>query len=277
MTKTINIRGELLDLSTPLVMGILNVTPDSFYIGSRTQGETDVLKRVEEILLQGGTIVDIGAQSTRPSSQFLSSEDEGSRLLPALKAINREFPEAILSVDTFYSDVAKIAVQDYGVAVVNDVSGGNLDAVMFQVVADLGVPYILMHMRGTPQTMQQQTQYNDLIPDIAYYFSEKVALLRQLGVNDIILDPGFGFSKDVSQNYELMRYLDFFENFELPLLVGVSRKSMVTKFLEVTSAEALTGTTVLNTVALMNGADILRVHDVREACQAVKIVQQLMD
>lgn len=275
MKKTINIKGELLDLSTPVVMGILNITPDSFYEGSRKQNEVDILKRVEEIILQGGTIVDIGAQSTRPSSQFLSSEEEIERLSPALSAINREFPNVILSVDTFHADVAKVCVQDYGVAIVNDISGGNLDVDMFQTVADLHVPYILMHMRGTPQTMQKLNNYDDLIQNIAYYFSEKVAHLHRLGVNDIILDPGFGFSKDVSQNYELMRHLNFFENFELPLLVGISRKSMITSFLEVASSEALNGTTVLNTYALMNGANILRVHDVKEAYEAIKITEQL--
>nr|WP_297164653.1 dihydropteroate synthase [uncultured Dysgonomonas sp.] len=275
MKKTINIKGELLDLSTPVVMGILNITPDSFYEGSRKQNEVDILKRVEEIILQGGTIVDIGAQSTRPSSQFLSSEEEIERLSPALSAINREFPNVILSVDTFHADVAKVCVQDYRVAIVNDISGGNLDVDMFQTVADLHVPYILMHMRGTPQTMQKLNNYDNLIQNIAYYFSEKVAHLHRLGVNDIILDPGFGFSKDVSQNYELMRHLNFFENFELPLLVGISRKSMITSFLEVASSEALNGTTVLNTYALMNGANILRVHDVKEAYEAIKITEQL--
>lgn len=275
MGKTINSKGELLDLSTPVVMGILNITPDSFYEGSRKQTVADILKRVEEILLQGGTMVDIGAQSTRPSSQFLSSEEELKRLSPALSAINKEFPDAVLSIDTFYADVAKVCVKDYNVAIVNDISGGELDSDMFQTVADLQVPYILMHMRGTPQTMQQLNTYTDLIQDIVYYFSEKVAHLRQLGVNDIILDPGFGFSKDVSQNYKLMGHLSFFENFELPLLVGISRKSMVTNFLEVASSEALNGTSVLNTYALMNGANILRVHDVKEACEAVKIVEQL--
>lgn len=275
MVKTINIQGELFDLSTPVVMGILNITPDSFYEGSRKQSVADILKRVEEILLQGGAIIDIGAQSTRPSSQFLSSEEEIKRLSPALSAINKEFPEAVLSIDTFHADVARVCVKDYNVAIVNDISGGNLDPDMFQTVADLHVPYILMHMRGTPQTMQQLNKYTNLVPDIAYYFSEKVAVLRQLGVNDIILDPGFGFSKDTSQNYELMRHLDFFENFELPLLVGVSRKSMVTKFLEVASLEALNGTSVLNTYALMNGANILRVHDVKEAYEAIKITEEL--
>ena len=275
MKKTINIKGELLDLSTPVVMGILNITPDSFYEGSRKQNEVDILKRVEEIILQGGTIVDIGAQSTRPTSQFLSSEEEIERLSPALSAINREFPSVILSIDTFHADVAKLCVQDFGVAIVNDISGGNLDVNMFQTVADLQVPYILMHMRGTPQTMQKLNNYDDLIQNIAYYFSEKVAHLHRLGVNDIILDPGFGFSKDVFQNYELMRHLNFFENFELPLLVGISRKSMITRFLEVAPSEALNGTTVLNTYALMNGANILRVHDVKEACEAIKITEQL--
>lgn len=275
MVKTINIKGELLDLSTPVVMGILNVTPDSFYERSRKQDLTEVLKRVEEIILQGGTIIDIGAQSTRPTSEFLSSEEEIERLVPALTAINREFPDVTLSVDTFYSNVAKVCVQDYNVAVINDISGGSLDSNMFQTVADLHVPYILMHMRGTPQTMQKLNVYDDIVADIAYYFSENVAHLHQLGVNDIILDPGFGFSKDTLQNYKLMGHLNFFENFELPLLVGISRKSMITKFLEVTSSEALNGTSILNTYALMNGANILRVHDVKEASEAIKIIEQL--
>lgn len=275
MTKTINIKGDLLDLSTPVVMGILNVTPDSFFEGSRKQHLSDVLKRVEEIVLQGGTIVDVGAQSTNPSSPFLSSTEEMERLSPVLSAISKEFPNVILSIDTFYADVARIVVQDFGVAIVNDISGGNIDSNMFQTVADLHVPYILMHMRGTPQTMQQLNEYDDLIQNIAYYFSEKIAKLRLLGVNDIILDPGFGFSKDVAQNYELMSHLDFFENFELPLLVGISRKSMITKFLEVASSEALNGTSVLNTYALMHGASILRVHDVKEAYETIRLTEQL--
>lgn len=275
ISKTINIKGELLDLSTPVVMGILNVTPDSFYSGSRNQTLSDILKRTEQILSEGGTIIDIGAQSTRPSSELLTAEQEIERLAPALEAIDKEFSDVILSVDTFYADVARFCVEQGGVAIINDISGGNIDEKMFGTVAELNVPYILMHMRGMPQTMQQHTDYNDLMQNISYYFSEKIAKLNLLGINDVILDPGFGFSKNVSQNYELMSHLSFFENFELPLLVGISRKSMITKFLDVTAGEALNGTMVLNTYALLNGADILRVHDVKQAVEAVKIVGQI--
>jgi len=275
ISKVINIKGELFDLSKPVVMGILNVTPDSFYSGSHNRTVSDVLKRTEQILSEGGTIVDIGAQSTRPTSDLLSAEQEIERLAPALEAINKEFPDIIMSVDTFYADVARFCVRDGGVAIINDISGGNIDEKMFDTVAELNVPYILMHMRGMPQTMQQHTDYNNLMQDISYYFSEKIAKLHLLGVNDIILDPGFGFAKNIQQNYELMSHLDFFQNFELPLLVGISRKSMITKFLDVTAGEALNGTTVLNTYSLLNGVDILRVHDVKEAVEAVKIVEQI--
>lgn len=275
MSKTINIKGKLYDLETPLVMGILNVTPDSFYANSRKQEITDILKRTEEIISQGGSIIDIGAQSTRPSSDFLSANEEISRLKPALTAINQEFPEAILSIDTFHAEVADFCVKNHGVAIVNDISGGELDKDMFETVAKLQVPYILMHMRGTPQTMQQNTSYNDLIQDIAYYFSEKIAKLHLLGVNDIVLDLGFGFAKSLDQNYELMSRLSFFKNFQLPLLAGISRKSMLYKFLDIQADQSLNATTVMNTYALMNGANILRVHDVKEAVEAVKIIEKL--
>lgn len=275
MSKTINIKGKLYDLSTPLVMGILNVTPDSFYANSRKQEIADILKRTEEIISQGGAIIDIGAQSTRPTSDFLPADEEISRLTPALTAINKEFPEAIISIDTFHAKVADFCVKNHGVAIVNDISGGELDKDMFQTVAKLQVPYILMHMRGTPQTMQQNTSYNDLIQDIAYYFSEKVAKLHLLGVNDIILDPGFGFAKSLDQNYELMSRLSFFKNFKLPLLVGISRKSMLYKHLDIEAEQSLNATTIMNTYALMNGANILRVHDVKEAVEAVKIIEKL--
>jgi dihydropteroate synthase len=275
MNNTININGDLLDLSTPIVMGILNITPDSFYAGSRKQEISDILNRVQEILSQGGTIIDIGAQSTRPTSELLSAQEEISRLVPALTAINNEFPEAIISVDTFYSEVAEYCVNKHRISIINDISGGEIDKKMFETVAHLQVPYILMHMRGTPQTMQQLTNYNHLIQDISFYFSEKIAKLHHLGVNDIIIDPGFGFSKDVDQNYELMRHLSFFENFDLPLLVGVSRKSMACKLLDIKAKDALNATTILNTYALMNGANILRVHDVKEAMETIKITEQL--
>ena len=273
--KTINIKGELLDLSYPVVMGILNITPDSFYSGSRKETGQQIIDRVSEILSQGGTIIDIGAQSTRPSSTLLSAQEEIERLKFALPVINREFPDAILSVDTFYGDVARFCVEEHGVSIINDISGGEIDKTMFDTVARLNVPYILMHMRGMPQTMQDLTGYDNLIQDIFYYFSKKVAELHLLGVNDIIIDPGFGFSKTMDQNYELMAALRGFSVFELPLLVGISRKKMIAGLLDTTSAGSLNGTTILNTFALQNGADILRVHDVKEAVEAVKKKKKL--
>ncbi len=273
--KTINIKGELLNLSDPIVMGILNITPDSFYAGSRKETEKQVIERVAQILSQGGTIIDIGAQSTRPDSTLLSAQEEIGRLKFALSIINREFPGVILSVDTFYSDVARFAVEEYGAAIINDISGGEIDKSMFAMAARLNVPYILMHMRGTPQTMKELTDYDNLIQNIFYYFSKKVAELHLLGVNDIIIDPGFGFSKTMDQNYELMATLRGFSIFELPLLVGISRKKMIANLLDTTPSDSLNGTTVLNTFALQNGANILRVHDVKEVVEAIKIVKKL--
>ncbi len=265
-----------MDLSTPLVMGIINITPDSFFSGSRKNSEKEILERASQILEEGGTIIDLGGQSTSPSSVLLSAKEELNRLEPALKIVRKEFPDAILSVDTFYAEVAKSAVEKYGVDMINDISGGQIDKNMFATVAQLNVPYILMHMRGTPQTMQQLTNYDNFIQDILYYFSEKTALLNQLGVNDIIIDPGFGFfSKTLSQNYQLMAYLRYFDIFDLPLLVGISRKSMIYRLLDSDPSQCLNGSTVLNTYALMYGADILRVHDVKEAVECVKIISQL--
>lgn len=273
--KTINIKGELLDLSTPIVMGILNVTPDSFFEGSRKETEQQIIDCVNEILNQGGTIIDIGGQSTRPTSTLISAKEEIERLKFALTVINREFPEAILSVDTFYSDVACFCVEEHGVAIINDISGGEIDKEMFKTVAKLNVPYVLMHMRGTPQTMANLTDYDNLIQDIFYYFSKKIAELHLLGVNDIIIDPGFGFSKTLDQNYELMASLNGFSIFEMPLLVGISRKKMISGLLDTTPTESLNGTTILNTFALQNGANILRVHDVEEAVEAIKITEKI--
>ena len=275
MTKSININGELLDLSTPLVMGILNITPDSFYPGSRKQSEREIVGRVRQILDEGGIIVDIGGQSTTPASTRISAREELKRLEPALKLIRKEFPDTILSIDTFYSEVAGPAVEKYGVNIINDISGGQIDDNMFETVARLNVPYILMHMRGIPQTMQQHTRYDNLVQDILYYFSEKIAKLSLLGVNDIIIDPGFGFSKTTDQNYQLMAYLKYFNIFDVPILAGVSRKSMIYKLLECTPQESLNWTSVLNTFALLSGANILRVHDVKEAVECVKIVQKI--
>lgn len=275
LKKFINIKGRLTDLSTPLVMGIVNVTPDSFFAGSRNQTEKEIISRCAQILDEGGNIIDIGAQSTAPTSIFLSSEEESARLMPALRVIRREFPDAVLSIDTFYADVAKKAVQEYGADIINDISGGQIDKNMFSAIAELNVPYILMHMHGTPQTMQQLTDYDNFLQDILYYFSKKIAQLNLLGVNDVIIDPGFGFSKTTEQNYELMAYLKYFSIFEVPILVGISRKSMIYRLLETSSQESLNGTSVLNTCSLLSGADILRVHDVKEAVECVKITSKI--
>jgi dihydropteroate synthase len=275
--KTININGSLLNLSTPLVMGILNVTPNSFYSESRKQSDEEIVNRCRVILDEGGTIIDVGAQSTSPTSKFLSAKEEWERLMPALRLIRNEFPDTVISVDTFYADVAKEAVEVYGANIINDISGGEIDKRMFSVVAELNVPYILMHMRGVPQTMQDMTSYDNYIQNILYYFSEKRAKLSLLGVNDVIIDPGFGFSKSVAQNYELMAYLKYFHIFEEPILVGVSRKSMIYKLLDTTPENSLNGTTVLNTVSLLSGANILRVHDVKEAVECVKIISELTE
>jgi len=275
--KSINLNGRLLSLKSPVVMGILNVTPDSFYARSRQADEAAVAQRIETILSEGGTIVDIGGYSSRPDAAEVTEEDEWQRIEPALKRMQKDYPDVPVSVDTFRAAIARRAVEEYGVAMINDISGGMLDPQMFGTVASLQVPYILMHMRGTPQTMQQQTDYDDLMEEIMLYFAQKVRMLRQLGVNDVILDPGFGFAKTLEQNYELMRsFAEFSLHFDTPLLVGISRKSMIYKLLNTTPENSLNGTTVLNTYALLNGADILRVHDVKAAAEAIEIVKQLM-
>ena len=271
----INVNGRLMDLSEPQVMGILNVTPDSFYAGSRGVTERYILDRLEQIMGEGASIVDIGTYSSRPGAQEVSVEEEMERLRTGLELIREHRPDAIVSVDTFRADVAKMCVEEYGVAIINDISAGQMDEQMFATIARLGVPYIIMHMKGTPQTMQTNPQYEHFLKEVFYYFSEKVQKLRDLGVKDIIIDPGFGFGKTLEHNYELMNHLEEFALFELPLLVGVSRKSMIYKFLDTTPEEALNGTTVLNTIVLQKGANILRVHDVREAVEAVKIVQKM--
>lgn len=275
--KTLNIRGTLTSLDTPVVMGILNITPDSFYADSRKQSEKAIEERVQAILAEGGTIIDIGGYSSRPDADEVSAKEEMDRLAFALNILNTHYPDAIISVDTFRAGVARRCVEEYGVAIINDISGGELDAAMFDTIAALRVPYIMMHMRGTPQTMQKNTNYDDMIEEVMLYFSAKIRRLCLMGVSDLILDPGFGFSKTVDQNYRLMNHLREFSLFELPLLVGVSRKSMIYKFLGGTPADSLNGTTVLNTLALLNGADILRVHDVKAAVEAVKIVEKTVN
>lgn len=274
-SKTINIKGQLLSLDEPQVMGILNVTPDSFYAGSRKQTEAAIIDRIETILREGASIIDVGGYSSRPDAAEVSDTEEMRRLETALLQLQQHYPHVVVSVDTFRSSIARRCVEEYGVAMINDISGGEQDKQMFETVAQLRVPYIMMHMRGTPQTMQQQTDYEDVTADVLKSFSQKLERLFRLGVNDVILDPGFGFSKTLAQNYELMRHLGDFRIFGLPLLVGVSRKSMIYKLLETTPEESLNGTTVLHTYALLQGADILRVHDVRAAKEAIRIVQQL--
>lgn len=273
--KYINVNGTLIDLSSPKVMGILNLTPDSFYDVSRTQSEESIRTRVRQILQEGGAMIDVGAYSSRPNADFISVTEEMDRLRRGLKVIFDEAPNAVVSVDTFRANVAKMCVEEYGVAIINDIAAGGMDKNMFQTVAHLNVPYIMMHMKGTPQTMQKDIHYDNFIKEVFEYFAVRVGELHELGVKDIILDPGFGFAKTVAHNYQLLHAMGEFELFELPLLVGVSRKSMIYKFLGLTPAESLNGTTVLNTLSLERGANILRVHDVKEAVETVKLVEKM--
>lgn len=273
--RYINVNGLLLDLSQPRVMGILNVTPDSFYAGSRTQTEAEIVRRVKQIVSEGAAIIDIGAYSSRPNADNVSAREEMERLRMGLKILFEIQPDAVVSVDTFRADVARMCVEEYGVAIINDIAAGEMDANMFHTVAALNVPYIMMHMQGTPQSMQQHPHYDNLLKEVFLYFARKVQQLRDLGVKDIILDLGFGFGKTMEHNYELLSHLEEFRIFELPLLVGVSRKSMIYRLLDITPQEALNGTTVLDTICLLKGADILRVHDVKEAVETVRIVQAM--
>jgi dihydropteroate synthase len=270
---TINLRGRLMDLSVPKVMGILNVTPDSFFSSSRYMSEEGILHRAGQIIDDGADLLDVGACSTRPGIELVSEEEELLRLRLALHLIRKRWPNMPVSVDTFRAKVAEVVVTEFGADMINDISGGDLDPDMFQTIAKLQVPYILMHMQGTPATMQNQPTYDDLMTDICQYFSKRVETLRSLGVNDIILDPGFGFGKTMDHNYELLRRLDEFELFGLPLLVGLSRKSMIYKNLGTNPEQSLNGTSILNTLALTGGANILRVHDIKEALECVKLVQ----
>ena len=271
---TINCKGQLIDLSTPKVMGILNVTPDSFYDGGNFVLDKNILSQVEKMLLEGATFIDVGGQSSKPNAAIVSVDEELNRVVSAVDLILKNFPEAIISIDTFNSKVAQIAVEN-GAAIINDISAGSLDDKMFETIAKLQVPYIMMHLRGTPQTMGKMTNYDDLVKDILFYFSEKVAKARSFGINDLIIDPGFGFAKTLEQNFELLHKLDLFQILELPILVGISRKSMVYKTLETTAEKALNGTSILNTIALTKGANILRVHDVKEAVECVKLYEML--
>lgn len=273
--STINLGGELIDLSTPIVMGILNVTPDSFYDGGTIKDEKELLQRAETMLKDGATILDVGAVSTRPGSELASTKDELDRLLPAVSALRKEFPEAPISVDTFRSWVAVRVIEEIGPVIVNDVTGGQLDSKMFETIGKLKVPYILTHMKGTPQNMQEDPQYDDVVKEVSVFFSDKVRRLVKAEVNDVMLDPGFGFGKGISHNYELVNRLDSFKVFQLPVVVGISRKSMIWKVLNSNPEKSLNGTTVLNTLALLGGADILRVHDVKEAVEVTSIFQAI--
>lgn len=269
----INCKGELICFDTPKVMGILNITPDSFYAQSRTT-PAEVLRKAEQMLEEGATFVDIGGYSSRPNAQEVSPQEELQRVVPVVEALVKHFPDIRISVDTFRTEVARESLEA-GACIINDISAGQIDPAIWEVVAHYQVPYITMHMRGTPQTMQTYTEYDQLTKDILYYFSQIKDKARQLRINDLIIDPGFGFSKTLAQNYELMQQLALFKALECPILVGISRKSMIYKFLDTTPETALNGTTVLNTFALLHGADILRVHDVKEAVECVKIVGEL--
>lgn len=273
---TINVGGKLLDLGEPQVMGILNVTPDSFYGKSRKQSDEEIATRVRSVLQEGGSMIDIGAYSTRQGAADVPVETEMSRLRHGLGILRREAPDAIVSVDTFRADVARMCVEEYGVQIVNDISGGELDDRMFDTVAGLGVPYILMHIKGNPQNMQDNPQYDDLMCEMLVYFGSKVQRLHEMGVKDIILDPGFGFAKTLDHNYELMNRMEDLKVLGLPLLVGVSRKSMIYRLLGTSPDEALNGTTALHAMSLLKGASILRVHDVREAVETVEIVKKTL-
>ena len=271
---TIHVRGRLVDLSEPQVMGILNVTPDSFYAASRMQTEDAVRQRVRQMVDEGGQMIDIGAYSSRPGAEEVSPREEMERLAWGMKVVREEAPDMPVSVDTFRADVAKMAIEELDADIINDISGGELDKAMFPTVAKLGVPYVLMHMRGTPQTMQVAPHYDDLMKEVLLYFAERVQQLRDLGQKDIILDPGYGFAKTLDHNYELLQHQEMLNVFELPILVGMSRKSMIYKLLGCTPQEALNGTTVLNTLALQKGASILRVHDVKAAVEVVRLYQK---
>ncbi|MFD1605793.1 dihydropteroate synthase [Flavobacterium artemisiae] len=270
----INCKGRLIDLEIPKVMGILNVTPNSFFDGGKYKNESEILSQVEKMLAEGADFIDIGAYSSKPSAEFVSEQEEIERIVPAIELILKHFPETLLSIDTFRAEVAKASIEN-GAGIINDIAAGELDNKMFEVIAKYNVPYIMMHMRGNPQTMQSLTQYDDIIKEMLFYFSEKVKKARSLGINDLILDPGFGFAKTTDQNFEVMQKMELFNVLELPVLAGISRKSMIYKTLNTIPQEALNGTTFLNTIALTKGAKILRVHDVKEAVECVTLFNKI--
>jgi len=273
--RSLNCRGKLLDLSVPKVMGILNVTPDSFYDGGKYNDPDKILDKIRTMIDEGADIIDVGGMSTRPGSEPVSEKEEIRRITQAILIIHEHFPGTIISVDTYRANVARIAVKELSVDIINDISGGEMDKGMFDTVAELMVPYIFMHMVGTPRTMQNHINYEDMISEILDYFAEKAGRLRSVGINDIVIDPGFGFSKSLEQNFHLLDHLNVFQSLELPVMVGISRKSMIYRTLGTEPSDSLNGTTVLNTVALLKGANILRVHDVKEAVQTVTLVKKL--
>jgi dihydropteroate synthase len=275
--KYINVRGQLIDLGKPKVMGILNITPDSFYSGSRFMNKTGIIGTALKMIEDGADFIDIGGYSSRPGAANISAEEEKLRVLPAVKYVSQEFPQAIISIDTFRAEIAKEAVYDCGAHIVNDISGGEADPAMFDLIVKLNVPYIIMHMRGTPETMQKNPGYKDVVSEILTWFGKKTVRLRAAGIKDIIIDPGFGFGKLPEHNFEMLRRLNEFSVAGLPIMVGLSRKSIIWKTLEITPDEALNGTSVLNAVALMNGANILRVHDVREAVETTKLIGKILE
>lgn len=268
--QSINCKGKLLTFEEPRIMGILNVTPNSFFDGGKYQQVSKALKRAEVMLLEGADLLDIGAYSTQPNAEFVSEEEEINRIVPIVEALSKEFPDAFLSIDTFRSQVALQAL-DNGAHIINDVSGGKLDSKMFETVANYKAPYVLMHMKGTPQNMQQFTQYEDVVKEMMFYFSEQIAKARAAGISDVIIDPGFGFSKTLDQNFEILSKLELFQHLDVPVLSALSRKSMIYKYLQITPQEALNGSTVLHTLSLIKGAQLLRVHDVKEAKQCVQL------
>ncbi len=275
--RTINVGGDLLDLTDPCVMGIINVTPDSFYDGHTLNSEADILARVEEMVSEGAAIIDVGSVSTRPGAELISTKEELSRLIPAVRTIRKHFPEVIMSIDTFRSWVAVSVIDEIGPVMVNDISGGSLDEMMFETIGRLQVPYILTHIQGTPMNMQEDPYYTDVVREVSTELSDSVRRLTKLGVADVLIDPGFGFGKDIEHNYTLLNRLDSLKVFQLPVVVGLSRKSMIWKVLETDPVHALNGTTVVNTMALLGGADILRVHDVKQAIETIRIFLQLKE
>ncbi len=275
--NSINCNGTLVSLEKPIVMGILNVTPDSFYDGGKHSDIEKIKQQISKILSEGAKIIDIGAYSSRPGAKHISEKEELSRLIPVLELINKDYPDTIISIDTFRANIAEISIRDYNVSIINDIASGDMDDAMFGVIAKYNVPYIIMHMQGNPQNMQQNPGYDNVVNEIIDYFVKKISELKLLGVHDIIIDPGFGFGKNLEHNYEILNKLEDFKVLELPLLAGLSRKSMIYKFLDCTPKDALNGTSVLNTLAISKGASILRVHDVKEAVEAIKLYEKMVN